>query len=397
MAVNERNLALGRSRSAIREVAAVAAVRAADPGSGETYDFSLGNPSVPAPDEVHASIERALLLPSRELHGYTPAAGLPEAREAVAASLRRQFGPGAATAGDLFLTCGAAASVCCALHALCAPGDEVLLVVPCFPEYRVWVESAGARCVEVSADPVTFQLDLDAVAAALTPRTRVVVVDSPNNPTGVVYSRRDLESLSALLDGAEARWGRPVTLLSDEPYRQLSYGAEVPWVPSVRPRSVVCTSCSKSLSLPGERIGWLLVPPDSPEHDELLAAVAGAARALGFVCAPSLFQRVLADCADVSCDVAAYDANRRLLCDGLRELGYGFVEPQGAFYLWVRSLEPDEGAFFSRASRLGLLPVPSTSFGCPGWVRASYCVPADVIRRSMPAWAALAESYRTRG
>lgn len=394
MSLNEKSVAYGAQKSSIREISAYAGERKAQIGAENVFDFSLGNPSIPAPDAVRASIEKSLTLPATQLHGYTPASGLPAAREAVAASLCRRFGEGAASAGDLYLTCGAAASLSISFHSVVNPGDEVIVIAPYFPEYRVWIETSGAACVEVLADPTTFQVDVAAVAAAITPRTKAVVINSPNNPVGSVYSRANLEALSGALHEAEERLGAAIYLVADEPYREITYGAEVPWVPSVYDRTIVCYSYSKSLSLPGERIGWVLVPPTNPEHDELVLAVAGAGRKLGFVCAPALFQRVLMDCVDCPSDVEAYAENRRALTEGLSALGYEFIEPEGAFYLWVRALEPDANAFFERARTFELLPVPSDSFGCPGWVRVGYCVSHETIVNSMPAWAALADSYR---
>lgn len=391
--INEQMYAYGAQKSSIREIAAWGAARAAQIGAENVFDFSLGNPSVPAPPQVNEAIVRALALPPMELHGYTPAAGLPACREAVAASLNRRFGTGYGP-GDVFMTVGAAASLSCTFKAVVNPGDEVIVISPYFPEYRVWIETSGATCVEVPADPETFDLDVDAIAAALTPRTKAVVINSPNNPVGVVYGIESLTRLAMALEEAERTFDTSIYLVSDEPYREIVYGAEVPWVPGVYGRTVVCYSYSKSLSLPGERIGWVLVPDTNPDHDELVDAVAGAARALGFVCAPSLFQRVIVDCVDVPADVAAYAENRVLLCEGLGRLGYEYVEPQGAFYLWVKALEPDARAFFERAREYELLPVPSDSFGCGGWVRVGYCVSRDTIERSMPAWEALAKSYR---
>ena len=394
MSLNEKSVAYGAQKSSIREISAYAGERKAQIGAENVFDFSLGNPSIPAPDAVRASIEKSLTLPATQLHGYTPASGLPAAREAVAASLCRRFGEGTASAGDLYLTCGAAASLSISFHSIVNPGDEVIVIAPYFPEYRVWIETSGAACVEVLADSATFQIDTAAVTAAITERTKAVVINSPNNPVGSVYSRANLEALAGALHEAEKRLGTTIYLVADEPYREITYGAEVPWVPSVYDRTIVCYSYSKSLSLPGERIGWVLVPPTNPEHDKLIFAVAGAGRKLGFVCAPALFQRVLMDCVDCPSDVEAYAENRRALTEGLSALGYEFIEPEGAFYLWVKALEPDAEAFFQRAKALELLPVPSDSFGCPGWVRVGYCVSHETIVNSMPAWAALAASYR---
>lgn len=393
MTINEKSYAYGAQKSSIREIAAYGGARKAQIGAENVFDFSLGNPSIPAPESVRASIARALELPPTQLHGYTPAPGLPAAREAVAASLNRRFGTSYA-AGDVYLTCGAAASLSISFHTLVNPGDEVIVIAPYFPEYRVWIETAGATCVEVMADPETFQIDVPAVAAAINERTKAIVINSPNNPVGSVYAQKNLEDLAATLYDAEKRLGTQIYLISDEPYREITYGAEVPWVPDIYDRTIVCYSYSKSLSLPGERIGWVLVPNTNPEHDRLVLAVAGAGRKLGFVCAPALFQHVVIDCVDEPTDVEAYAENRRALTEGLSALGYEFIEPQGAFYLWVKALEPDANAFFERAKALELLPVPSDSFGCPGWVRVGYCVSKETIVNSMPAWKELAESYK---
>ena len=393
MTINEKSYAYGAQKSSIREIAAYGSARKAEIGAENVFDFSLGNPSIPAPESVRASIERSLTLPPTQLHGYTPAPGLSAAREAVAASLNRRFGTSYG-AGDIYLTCGAAASLSISFHATVNAGDEVIVIAPYFPEYRVWIETAGATCVEVMADAKTFQIDVDAVAAAITERTKAVIINSPNNPVGSVYAEQNLRDLAAALAAAEERLGTQIYLVADEPYREITYGAEVPWVPAIYDRTIVCYSYSKSLSLPGERIGWVLVPNTNPDHDKLVLAVAGAGRKLGFVCAPAIFQRVVIDCVDEPTDVEAYAENRRALTEGLSELGYEYIEPQGAFYLWVKALEPDANAFFERAKALELLPVPSDSFGCPGWVRVGYCVSHETIVNSMPAWKRLAESYK---
>lgn len=392
--VNQTMYERGAESSKIREIFAYACERKAKIGPENVFDFSLGNPSVPAPASVRDSIERSLAeADPAVLHGYTPAPGLPSARAAVAASLNRRFGT-TYGAQDVFMTVGAAASVSCCLHALVAPGDEVIVVAPYFPEYAVWIENAGATCVEVLADQKTFQIDVDALCAAITERTAAVIIDSPNNPTGAVYTRGTLEALAAALKEASAGRDEPIFLISDEPYREVVYGAEVPWVPSIYAPTVVCYSYSKSLSLPGERVGWVLVPDTCADHDRIMAAVAGAARCLGFVCAPALFQRVVIDCVDEPCDVESYARNREVLTRALSEYGYDYVEPDGAFYLWMRALEEDAEAFCARARAYELLPVPSDSFGVPGWVRIGYCVSHETIERSLPAWEALAQSYR---
>lgn len=393
MRINEKSYEYGASKSSIREIAAYGGARKAEIGAENVFDFSLGNPSVPAPESVRESIERSIGLPPSQLHGYTPAAGLPAARKAVTDSLNRRFGT-SYEPGDVYLTCGAAAALSVTLNAVVVPGDEVIVIAPYFPEYRVWIETVGATCVEVMADTDTFQIDTQAVAAAVTERTKAVIIDSPNNPVGSVYSRENLNDLAVVLASTSAEMAHGIYLISDEPYREITYGAEVPWVPAIYERTIVCYSYSKSLSLPGERIGWILVPNTSPDHDQLCYAIAGAGRKLGFVCAPALFQRVIIDCVDEPTNVDAYARNRTALTQGLSALGYEYIEPQGAFYLWVKALEPDAQSFFERAKALELLPVPSDSFGCPGWVRLGYCVSYETIVNSMPAWYKLKESYK---
>lgn len=392
--INESMYAYGAASSKIREIFAYACERKARIGAENVFDFSLGNPSIPAPEAVRASIERSLAeFAPEELHGYTPAPGLTEVRAAVAGSINRRFGT-AYDASRVFMTVGAAASISCTLHALTSPGDEVIVISPYFPEYEVWIETCGCACVEAPAQPYTFRLSVGSIMKAITPRTAAIIVNSPNNPTGAVYAREVLERLANCLDEVNRTREQPILIISDEPYRELTYGAEVPWLPEIYPHTVVCYSYSKSLSLPGERVGWVLVPDSCYEGDRAMAAVAGSARALGFVCAPALFQRVVADCVDEPCNIEAYDRNRRTLMCGLGEMGYSLVEPQGAFYLWVKALEPDAEAFCERARRFELLPVPSDSFGVPGWVRVGYCVDHATIERSLPAWQALMDSYR---
>ena len=391
--INETMYARGAESSVIREIFSYGLERKAQIGADKVFDYSLGNPSVPAPPAVRASIERSLELPSDQLHGYTPAPGLPEVRTAVAESLNRRFGT-TYTMADVFMTVGAAASVSMTLHAVTNPGDEVIVIAPYFPEYAVWIENAQATCVEVLADQTTFQIDPAAVAAAITPNTAAVIIDSPNNPTGAVYTRKTLEALADVLNAANKGREQPIFLISDEPYREIVYGAEVPWVPSIYDDTIVCYSYSKSLSLPGERVGWVLVPNTMELAGRVMPAVAGAARTLGFVCAPALFQRVVADCVDEPSDVEAYARNRTLLTRALSEYGYTYVEPDGAFYLWVKALEDDAEAFCERAKAYELLPVPSNSFGVPGWFRLGYCIDYDVIERSLSAWKQLAEDYR---
>lgn len=390
--VNERMYKLGSEPSAIRELFAYGMARKAEIGDENVFDFSIGNPSVPAPDAVKQAVLDLMEEPPTELHGYTPASGDPRVRTTVADHIRRCYGVDA-TPGNVYLTAGAAAGLAISIAAISQPGDDVIVISPYFPEYKVFIESAGCTCVEVPAHVPDFQLDIEALDAAIGRKTSAVIINSPNNPVGAVYSRDNLEALAALLERKEAELGRKLYVISDEPYREITYGAEVPYVPCVYPRTIVCYSYSKSLSLPGERIGYLYVSDLMDDASEVSAAVAGAGRALGFICAPALFQRVIERCIDEPSDVEAYAANRTLLTEGLGALGYEFVEPQGAFYLWVRALEDDAQAFSDRAKAHELLLVPSDSFGVGGWVRVSYCVSREVIERSMPAFKALKESY----
>ena len=394
---NDTMYALGAEGSSIRELFAYGQARKAQIGADNVFDFSLGNPSVPAPDAVKSAVLAALEEPSLALHGYTPAAGLPSTRTAIAGSLNRRFGTNY-SAEHLYLTMGAAAAIDATLNAICDAGDEVIVVAPFFPEYRVWIEHAGCTCVLSPADPATMLVDVDDVAERITPRTRAVIINTPNNPTGAVYPAELIAQLGQLLHDASATNGRTIYLISDEPYREIAYaGVDVPWVPALYDATIVCYSYSKSLSLPGERIGWVLVPPTCPDHAQVYAAVCGAGRALGYVCAPSLIQKVVEACVDEPSDVEAYAANRDLLYGELTAMGYDCIEPRGAFYLWMHALEPDAKAFSTRArDNHELLLVPSDDFGTPGFVRISYCVDRGVIERSLPAFKALMEEYRAQ-
>ena len=393
--LNEKMIALGTERSVIRELFEYGNARAAVVGRENVFDFSLGNPSVPAPASVNEEIIRLCReSDSVQLHGYTSAPGAPAAREAIAASIRAKQGLDV-TADNLLLTCGAAASLCAALHGLCNPGDEVVVLAPYFPEYRVFIQKAGAVMVTVPADVEHFQIPFEALERALSPRTKAVLINSPNNPSGAVYSADTLRTLADLLRRKSAEYGAPIYLLSDEPYRDIVYdGAVVPCVPKFYEDTVVCYSYSKSLSLPGERIGYILVPDFCAQAKLVYAACAGAARAMGYVCAPSLMQQVLRRCCGETADLSVYAENRRLLLEGFRSVGIHCVAPQGAFYLFPRTPVPDDVAFAEEAKKLDLLVVPGTGFGCPGHVRVSYCVSTEMVRRSLPVFAKLMERYR---
>lgn len=394
--INQRMYELGSEPSAIRELFAYGLSRKAEIGAENVFDFSLGNPSVAAPEAVRQAALELLEMPSQEVHGYTPAQGATGVRTAIASSLNRRFAT-SYTADNLYMTVGAAASISIAINALVAPGDEFVVIAPYFPEYRVWIENAGGVCVEAPARAGSFQLDIEALEDALTERTKAVIVNSPNNPTGAVYPECDLVELANALRRKQDEYGHPIYLISDEPYREIVYGdTNVAFIPTLFENTLVCYSYSKSLSLPGERIGYVLVPSAAADAAEVYAAVCGAGRALGYVCAPTLFQHVIEKCVDVPCDVAAYQENRDALYAGLTKLGYECVAPQGAFYLWMRALEPDAKAFAEHAKRHELLIVPSDSFGVQGWVRIGYCVDRSVIDGALPAFGALMREYQAQ-
>lgn len=393
--VSQRMLNLGTARSEIREAFAFAQARAAEVGAENVDDFSIGNPSVPAPATVAEAVHKLVdAIDPIKLHGYTPAQGDAQARQALAEDLNRRFGTNY-TADNFYLTAGAAGALCCALSALSCPGDTFITFAPYFPEYKVFVESAGAELVTVPADIKDFQIDFAAFDQALTPNTKGVIINSPNNPTGVVYSEATIQKLAQVLTEKSKEYGHTIWLISDEPYREIVYrDTPLPWVPNYYPNTLVCYSYSKSLSLPGQRIGYVLVPPQAEDADIVYAAVCGAGRALGYVCAPSLFQLVAAECTGQTADIEIYHKNRDLLLNALRDMGYTCAQPDGAFYLFPRSLEPDARAFCERARKYDLVLVPGDSFGCPGHVRISYCVPTEQIQRALHKFEQLAAEYK---
>lgn len=396
--MNQRMYGLGSRRSVIREIFEYGKKRAAEVGADKVFDFSLGNPSVQPPQIVEDTLVGLLREEdATALHGYTSAQGDLSVRRAIAEYIAATHGV-KADPDLIYMTCGAAASLTITLSALCEKGDEVITFAPFFTEYRVFTETAGAKLVELASDPKTFQIDFPRLEKAFTEKTAAVLVNSPNNPSGVVYSEETVKKLAALLARKSAEYGRTIYLVTDEPYRELVYGGvKVPYLTAYYKHTVVCYSYSKSLSLPGERIGYIFVSPEADGAKELYLAVCGAGRALGYVCAPSLFQKMVARCQGITSDISVYERNRDMLLSALREYGYSCVRPDGAFYLFVRSPEPDANAFCERAKAHGLLLVPGDDFGCPGYVRIAYCVSPDMIRRSLPAFRALAEEYAERG
>ena len=390
----KRMEALGTHRSVIRELFEYGNKRKAEIGAENVFDFSIGNPNVPPPEAVKRELCRLL---SEEdpvaIHGYTSAVGSAAARSAVAADLNRRFGT-AFGPEHLYLTCGAAASLSVSLSAVVERGEEVIIFAPYFPEYRVFIETAGGTPIVVPSRESDFQIDFERLQEAMTEKTAAVIINSPNNPSGAVLSAESLRQLSQVLSEAERRFGRRIFLISDEPYREIVFGGvEVPFSTQYYRDTIVCYSYSKSLSLPGERIGYVLVSPEMDGWEKVYAAICGAGRALGYICAPALFQHMLPACAGITSDLSVYAENRALLYGALTEMGFSCVPPDGAFYLFVKSPEPDAKAFSERAKKYELLLVPGDDFGVAGYVRISYCVSAEQIRRALPAFKKLAEEY----
>ena len=390
--INETAYALGANRSCIRDLFEYGCQRAAIVGRENVYDYSLGNPSIPSPPAVNETICRILAdTEPLAVHGYTSAVGDLSARQAIADDLNARYHAGVRPE-ELFLGCGAAPKLVAVFRALAVPGAEILAIAPYFPEYKPFAESAGAVFKVVPPDVPGFQIDLEAVEAMLTPRTQAIIVNSPNNPSGVVYTEETLNALGALLTRKGQEYGHPIYIVADEPYRELTYGCDAPFIPNIYPNTIVCYSYSKSLSLPGERIGYVYVPRQAADSAALYAAVAGAARACGHVCAPSLWQKVIARCAHLRPDLAAYDKNRKALYEGLTEMGYEMAKPDGAFYLFIKAPGGDANEFSKRAKAKDLLVVPGDGFGCPGYFRICYCVSYEMIQKSLPVFRALIEN-----
>lgn len=364
-------------------------------GAENVYDFSLGNPNVPAPAAVK---EAALQVLNEEdplmVHGYMSNSGYEDVREAIAASLNRRFGTGY-DAGNLVMTVGAAGGMNVIFKTLLNPGDEVIAFAPYFGEYRAYVSNYDGVLKVVPPDTETFQPNLAAFEKLITEKTKAVIVNTPNNPTGVVYSAETLKHLADILEEKQKEWKTSIYLISDEPYRELVYGGvEVPWIPDFYRNTIVGYSFSKSLSLPGERIGYLVLPSEMDDSEAVKNAANVATRILGYVNAPSFFQRVVARCLEEKADIAYYDRNRETLYEGLKKAGLSCIKPEGAFYLFVKSPVEDEKAFCEKAKKQNLLLVPGSSFACPGYVRLAYCVSYEMIVRSLPHFEELMKEYR---
>lgn len=391
--INPTTLDLGTRRSTIMELAAHGRMRAAIVGPENVFDYSMGNPSIPAPKEVNdAVVELLQQMDSLQIHGYTPAPGEVSTRQAIADDLNARFHTGARVQ-DLFIGCGAAPELVAVFKALTVPGAEILAIAPYFPEYKPYAEAAGAAFRVVPADIPNFQIRMDVLEEMLTPDTTAIIINNPNNPAGTVYTAETLQTLAALLTRKGEEYGHPIYIVADEPYRELVYdGVETPFIPNIYPNTIVCYSYSKSLSLPGERIGYIYVPQQAADHDALYASIAGAARSVGHVCAPSVWQKVIARCTHLRPDLAAYDRNRRALRDGLLACGYEMAQPDGAFYLFVKAPGGDDRAFCRKAMEKDVLIVPGADFGCPGYFRACYCVSHDTILKSLPVFRSLIEA-----
>lgn len=390
---NEKCVELGGRDSAIRELNEYGKLRAAKFGKDSVMDLSIGNPSAPLPDAVRkAIIELANSEDETSVHGYTSKQGLYETRKAVSDGIYARFEK-KVPPELIYMTCGASAGLAILFKAMAREGDEFVLCAPYFTEYPVYVEAAGAKSVTAPFDE-NFDIDLKALEAALSPATKAVVINSPNNPSGKIYSADIIKGLAELLERKSAEFGAPIYIISDEPYRELVYGGEeTPYIMNYYANSIVCYSYSKALSLAGERIGYVAICPEAQGAEELFTAVKGAGRALGYVCAPSMFQRVIALCESEKPNISSYRENRDMLYDGLREAGFECASPDGAFYLFVKAPNGDSSDMSRRARELGLMIVPGDEFAARGYCRIAYCVQKDVIERALPLFKKLFESY----
>ena len=392
--IADKMKALVKNSSAIRAMFEEGKIMAAKYGAENVYDFSLGNPNVPAPVQVkEAIIEEAEKEDPIVLHGYMSNAGYEDVRQAVAESINKKFDT-AFSAKNIIMTVGAAGGLNVILKTLLNPGDEVIAIAPYFGEYNSYVSNFDGKLVVVSPNTETFQPNLTELEEKLTARTKAVIVNSPNNPTGVIYSEETIQAMAEILRKKQKEFGTDIYLISDEPYRELAYdGAEVPYLTKYYENAIIGYSFSKSLSLPGQRIGYLVIPDEAADSEDVISAAGTATRILGYVNAPSLMQKAVAKCLDAQADVPYYDRNREDLYNGLKEMGFECIKPQGAFYLFMKSPVADEKVFCEAAKKQHILIVPGSSFACPGYVRIAYCVAHETIINSMPGFKALAEEF----
>ncbi|MBE6547587.1 MAG: pyridoxal phosphate-dependent aminotransferase [Ruminococcaceae bacterium] len=397
MGYNQKMYGLGSKRSIIREIFEYSKTRAAQIGAENVYDFSLGNPSVPAPAEVNQTIKELLETGNSVLlHGYTSAQGDAGVRSVIAEKINRDFNVGISL-NHIYMTCGAAASLSICLKALIEDGedDECIVFAPFFTEYRVFIENAGGKIIISQPMEKTFQINIADFEGKINAHTKAVIVNSPNNPSGVVYSEETVKKLCEVLTRKSKEFGHAIYLIADEPYRELVYsGVEVPYLMNYYDNTLVCYSYSKSLSLPGERIGYIAVCPKMQDCQNIYLAVCGAGRSLGYVCAPSLFQQVISRCADAKVNIDVYKENRDILYDNLTSFGYECVKPDGAFYLFVKALEEDAYKFYEKAKTHEILVVPCDDFGVKGYVRIAYCTDKSRVEGALPAFRELAKEYQ---
>lgn len=393
--ISKKMYELGSKKSTIRTIFEYGRERAKVVGAENVYDFSLGNPNVPTPKFITDTLIDILQNEDPcSIHGYTVAPGDPECRELLAKSINKRFET-SFTGKNLFMTAGAAASITICFKALAEENDEFITFAPFFPEYKCFVESTGAQLKVVPAKVDDFQINFPEFEKIINKNTKGIIVNSPNNPSGAVYSEETIIRLTEILKEKEKEYGHSIFLIADEPYREVAYNnVVIPYLPKYYDNTLVCYSYSKSFSLPGERIGYIVIPDEIAEFDMVYAAIAGAARVLTHVNAPALFQKAVAKCADMPSDISIYEENRELLYNGLIEAGFECVKPDGAFYLFPKALEEDEIAFCERAKKYDLLLVPGGDFGCPGYFRASYCISTETIKKSLHLFKKLADEYK---
>ena len=394
MIYNERAYALGSKRSIIREIFEYSKIRGAEIGADKVFDFSLGNPSVNPPKEVtEALLDMITNQNPTSLHGYTSAQGDFFVRKSISDKINNSFNLDLSP-DNIYMTCGAAASLTISLKALFNQGDECIIFAPFFTEYRVFIENAGGKVVVSTPRLDDFQIDVEDFEKKITKNTKAVIINSPNNPSGVVYSEETIKKVCEVLNKKQEEFNTKIYLISDEPYRELIYSeVQVPYLMNYYDNSIVCYSFSKSLSLPGERIGYIAVNPKAHESKNIYLAVCGAGRSLGYVCAPSLFQKVVSKCLNAKVDIDAYKKNRDLLYNNLKKFGFECVKPDGAFYLFVKSPDKNAYSFYEKAKQYEILIVPCDDFGIEGYVRIAYCVDYDRIKNSLDSFEALAKSY----
>lgn len=386
-------IAWGAGGSTIRAIAEYGAMHAKEVGAENVYNFSIGSPSVEPPPCVEETIARLKkTVPATQLHTYAPAPGLPAVRERVADYLKKQFGV-PYRAQDIYMTCGTSTALAVLCRTFLREGDEAVVPAPFFMEYRVYVEAVGGKLVVVPPQADTMQLDLAAMEAAITEKTALVLLNSPNNPSGGILTREVLRKLADLLERKQKEVGHPIYVVADEPYRELCYNAEVPFIPALYKNTVYCYSLSKSVSLPGDRVGFLALTPEMDDYENVLPAVHGAVRIYGYICISPLLQLMLSECLGQTADLSVYAENRDLIYESLTEMGYTCVHPDGAFYLFLKTPGGDASAFCKRAMAENVLLVPGDEFGCPGYARLAYCVEKSTILRSLPAFRRLAEEY----